>query len=144
MAGIPLRPENGVEVRRRMAIMPESPGLYLRLSVAENLECFADLYDAPDPKDRIDGALRAVGGSRQTRKSFGSRRKSLRSRSHQPHGPYRAIRNASYAMARTTGWTVPLLTRGAAGHGRERTARGSVQPRRDRTPATCSRSLWRE
>lgn len=34
--------------------MPESPGLYLRLSVAENLECFADLYEAPDPKDRID------------------------------------------------------------------------------------------
>jgi len=43
VAGIPLRPENGVEVRRRIAIMPESPGLYLRLSVAENLECFADL-----------------------------------------------------------------------------------------------------
>ena len=43
MAGIPLRPENGVEVRRRIAIMPESPGLYLRLSVAENLECFSDL-----------------------------------------------------------------------------------------------------
>ena len=110
VAGIPLRPENGVEVRRRIAIMPESPGLYLRLSVAENLECFADLYDAPDPKDRIDGALRAVGGSRQTRKSLGSRRKSLRSRSHQHHGPHRAIRNASYTMARTTGWKFPLLT----------------------------------
>jgi hypothetical protein len=29
-----LSPENGVEIRRRIAIMPESPGLYLRLSVA--------------------------------------------------------------------------------------------------------------
>jgi len=60
VTGIPLTPENGVEIRRRISIMPESPGLYLRLSVAENLACFADLYETPDPGDRIDGALRAV------------------------------------------------------------------------------------
>ena len=47
VAGIPLTPENGVEIRRRIAVMPESPGLYLRLSVIENLECFADLYEVP-------------------------------------------------------------------------------------------------
>src|SRR5207249_8545621 len=41
-------------------IMPESPGLYLRLSVLENLECFADLYEVPDAHDRIAGALHAV------------------------------------------------------------------------------------
>ena len=40
--------------------MPESPGLYLRLSVPENLECFADLYEVADSTDRIDRALRAV------------------------------------------------------------------------------------
>ena len=40
--------------------MPESPGLYLRLSVAENLRCFADLYEVPDAGGRIDRALRAV------------------------------------------------------------------------------------
>ncbi|HEV7191563.1 MAG TPA: ATP-binding cassette domain-containing protein [Jatrophihabitantaceae bacterium] len=33
VAGIPLVPENGVDIRRKIAIMPESPGLYLRLSV---------------------------------------------------------------------------------------------------------------
>jgi ABC-2 type transport system ATP-binding protein len=60
VAGIPLTPENGVEIRRRISIMPEVPGLYLRLSVAENLACFADLYRAPDAPDRIDRALRAV------------------------------------------------------------------------------------
>ncbi len=60
VAGIPLTPENGVEIRRRISIMPESPGLYLRLSVAENLACFADLYEVPDTRDRIDRALRAV------------------------------------------------------------------------------------
>jgi ABC-2 type transport system ATP-binding protein len=32
VAGVPLAPENGVEIRRRIAIMPEAPGLYLRLS----------------------------------------------------------------------------------------------------------------
>ena len=45
VAGIRLTPDNGVEIRRRISIMPESPGLYLRLSVAENLGCFADLYE---------------------------------------------------------------------------------------------------
>src|SRR5207237_4838256 len=37
VAGIPLASENGVEIRRRIAIMPESPGLYLRRSGAEHL-----------------------------------------------------------------------------------------------------------
>ena len=60
VAGIPLAPENGVEIRRRIAVMPEAPGLYLRLSVRENLECFADLYAVPDPGARIDAALEAV------------------------------------------------------------------------------------
>src|SRR5579863_2500697 len=40
VAGLPLVPENGVEIRRRISIMPESPGLYLRLSVEDNLACF--------------------------------------------------------------------------------------------------------
>jgi len=60
VAGIPLVPENGVEIRQRISIMPESTGLYHRLSVTENLECFADLYEVPDSKDRIGSALRAV------------------------------------------------------------------------------------
>src|ERR1700680_1949426 len=61
VAGIRLTPDNGVEIRRRISIMPESPGLSLPLSAAENLGCFADLYETPDPGDRIDRALRAVG-----------------------------------------------------------------------------------
>jgi ABC-2 type transport system ATP-binding protein len=43
VAGIELRPENGPAIRSRISIMPESPGLYLRLTVMENLECFAGL-----------------------------------------------------------------------------------------------------
>ncbi len=40
--------------------MPESPGLYLRLTVSENLQCFAGLYELHDARERIDRALRAV------------------------------------------------------------------------------------
>src|ERR1035437_375588 len=60
VAGIPLSPENGVEIRQRIAIMPESPGLYLRLTVTENLEFFAGLYGLHQPAARIKEALAAV------------------------------------------------------------------------------------
>src|SRR5580692_3756578 len=60
VAGIPLSAGNGQAIRSRISIMPESPGLYLRLTVAENLECFARLYRLPDPRERIERALRAV------------------------------------------------------------------------------------
>src|SRR6202040_178518 len=49
VAGIPLSPENGVEIRQHISIMPEAPGLYLRLTVTENLEYFAGLYGLHDP-----------------------------------------------------------------------------------------------
>ena len=60
VAGIPLTPENGVEVRRQIAIMPEAPGLYPRLTVAENLEFFAGLYGLTDVAPRIEQALATV------------------------------------------------------------------------------------
>jgi ABC-2 type transport system ATP-binding protein len=80
VAGMPLQPENGVEIRRRIAIMPEAPGLYLRLSVAENLECFAGLYEAPDPGARIDEALGAVGLRDRAGDLCGALSKGLRQR----------------------------------------------------------------
>jgi ABC-2 type transport system ATP-binding protein len=80
VAGVPLVPENGMEIRRRIAVMPESPGLYLRLSVAENLECFAGLYEAPDPTDRIDRALRAVDLADRAHDVCGTLSKGLRQR----------------------------------------------------------------
>jgi len=80
VAGIPLTPENGVEIRRRIAIMPESPGLYLRLSVTENLACFADLYESRAPRERIDLALRAVGLAGRAGDPCGALSKGLRQR----------------------------------------------------------------
>jgi ABC-type Na+ transport system ATPase subunit NatA len=80
VAGIPLTPDNGDAIRRRISIMPESPGLYLRLSVAENLACFADLHEVPDPATRIDRALRAVGLADRAHDLCGRLSKGLRQR----------------------------------------------------------------
>jgi ABC-2 type transport system ATP-binding protein len=80
VAGIRLAPEHGVEIRRRIAIMPEAPGLYLRLSVAENLECFAGLYEASNASERIDRALAAVNLSDRARDPCGALSKGLRQR----------------------------------------------------------------
>ncbi len=80
VAGIPLTPENGVEIRRRIAIMPENPGLYERLTVGENLECFAELYDVPDARARIEQALRAVTLTERAHDLCGTLSKGLRQR----------------------------------------------------------------
>lgn len=80
VAGIPLTPANGVEIRRRIAIMPESPGLYLRLSVLENLECFADLYEVSAAPGRIAQALQAVNLAGRARDVCGGLSKGLRQR----------------------------------------------------------------
>jgi ABC-2 type transport system ATP-binding protein len=60
--------------------MPESPGLYLRLTVTENLECFADLYEVPDPAGRIGRALRAVDLGDRAHDACGALSKGLRQR----------------------------------------------------------------
>jgi ABC-2 type transport system ATP-binding protein len=80
VAGVPLTPENGVEIRRRIAVVPESPGLYLRLSVRENLECFADLYETSAASERIHAALRAVGLAGRAHDVCGTLSKGLRQR----------------------------------------------------------------
>ncbi|MGH3166503.1 MAG: ABC transporter ATP-binding protein [Trebonia sp.] len=61
VAGIPVGLASAAEIRQRIAIMPESPGLYQRLTVAENMEYFARLYGLVRRKARITEALAAVG-----------------------------------------------------------------------------------
>jgi len=63
VAGVPVSEENGPELRSRIAVMPESPGLYLRLTVYDNLEYFAGLYglDGPDGRRiRCDSPFHGV------------------------------------------------------------------------------------
>jgi len=80
VAGIPLSAENGPAIRRRISIMPETPGLYLRLTVIENLRCFARLYELDDGDLRIERALRAVNLLDRVDDSCGSLSKGLRQR----------------------------------------------------------------
>ena len=80
VAGIPLSPKNGPAIRSRISMMPESPGLYLRLSVRENLECFAGLYRLDDVRGRIGRALGAVSLEDRARDLCGSLSKGLRQR----------------------------------------------------------------
>jgi ABC-2 type transport system ATP-binding protein len=80
IAGIPLSAESGPAIRERISIMPESPGLYLRLTVEENLECFAGLYELRDVRDRIDRVLQAVKLTDRAKDLCGSLSKGLRQR----------------------------------------------------------------
>jgi ABC-2 type transport system ATP-binding protein len=80
VAGIPLVPDNAVEIRQRISVMPESPGLYLRLSVEENLRFFAGLYGLRHPDGRIAQALEAVNLSGRANDLCGSLSKGLRQR----------------------------------------------------------------
>jgi len=80
VAGIPLTAVNGTEIRQRISIMPENPGLYLRLTVIENLRFFAELYGQRNPAPRIAQALEAVNLTNRGRDLCGSLSKGLRQR----------------------------------------------------------------
>jgi ABC-2 type transport system ATP-binding protein len=80
VAGIDLTARNGFEIRQRIAVMTELPGLYLRLTVTENLEFFAGLYGYRDAQGRIDRALEAVNLTSRAGDLSGSLSKGLRQR----------------------------------------------------------------
>jgi ABC-type lipopolysaccharide export system ATPase subunit len=80
VAGITVGPDSAVEIRRRIAVMPESPGLYQRLTVAENLEYFARLYGLPRSRERIKAARAAVALADPAHDLTGSLSKGLRQR----------------------------------------------------------------
>ena len=76
----PLTAANGEAIRRKISIMPEVPGLYTRLTVAENLELVAGLYELADPARRIAEALTAVSLADRMDDTCGSLSKGLRQR----------------------------------------------------------------
>jgi ABC-2 type transport system ATP-binding protein len=80
VAGLRLSEQNGSAIRSRISLMSESPGLYLRLTVLENLQFFAGLYELDDARGRIDRALRAVNLADRARDPCGSLSKGLRQR----------------------------------------------------------------
>jgi ABC-2 type transport system ATP-binding protein len=80
VAGLPLGPASAAEIRQRISIMPEAPGLYRRLTVTENLEYFARLYGLPRRTQRIAEALAAAGLGDRAHDLTGSLSKGLRQR----------------------------------------------------------------
>jgi ABC-2 type transport system ATP-binding protein len=80
VAGLPLTEQNGPAIRSRISLMPESPGLYLRLTVLENLQCFAGLYELDDVRGRIARALRSVNLEDRGGDQCGALSKGLRQR----------------------------------------------------------------
>ena len=82
VAGIPVTAETGHELRGRIAIMPENPGLYLRLTVYDNLEYFAGLFGIPadQARPRIMSALEAVEIAARANDLAGALSKGLRQR----------------------------------------------------------------
>jgi ABC-2 type transport system ATP-binding protein len=80
VAGVALGTGSGVELRERIAVMTENPGLYLRLTVAENLDYFAGLYELAQPRARIEQALAAVGLADRADEPCGGLSKGLRQR----------------------------------------------------------------
>jgi ABC-2 type transport system ATP-binding protein len=80
VAGLPLGTGDGAEIRQRISIMPEAPGLYRRLTVTENLDYFARLYGLPGREARIKEALKAVGLGDRAHDLTGSLSKGLRQR----------------------------------------------------------------
>lgn len=80
VAGVDLNGTHDVEIRQRIAVMTEVPGLYLRLSVTENLVFFAGLYGYRDAQPRIDRALESVNLTSRASDLCGSLSKGLRQR----------------------------------------------------------------
>jgi ABC-2 type transport system ATP-binding protein len=80
VAGLPIGPDTETEIRQRISITTEAPGLYNRLTVAENLQFFARLYGLPRRGDRIYDALSAVGLTARADDLCGSLSKGLKQR----------------------------------------------------------------
>ncbi|HXY73521.1 MAG TPA: ABC transporter ATP-binding protein [Actinomycetota bacterium] len=82
VAGVALGEGSGQELRRLVAVMPENPGMYLRLTVYDNLEYFAGLYGVPraQVRERILSSLDTVGMAGRVNDFAGSLSKGLRQR----------------------------------------------------------------
>ena len=60
VAGCEVGKQDG-DLRRKVGILTESPGLYDRLSAERNLEFFADLYEVSDIAGQVERYLRFLG-----------------------------------------------------------------------------------
>lgn len=61
IAGTPLDGRTGSALRRRIGFLTESPGLWDRLTVRENLTVYGGLYGLAAPEPRVDALLDTFG-----------------------------------------------------------------------------------
>jgi ABC-2 type transport system ATP-binding protein len=80
VAGLAVTEANALAIRKRVGVMPETPGLYLRLSVQDNLRCFAELRELPDPAAEVRRVLEVVGMTGRAQDPCGALSKGLRQR----------------------------------------------------------------
>jgi ABC-2 type transport system ATP-binding protein len=57
IGGVPLTRTTGGRLRTQIGFLTETPGLWDRLTVVENLRVYAGLYSLPQPKRAVDRAL---------------------------------------------------------------------------------------
>jgi ABC-2 type transport system ATP-binding protein len=62
--GTIMNSSSGAALRRRMGFLTETPGLWDRLSVRENLAVYAELYGLDRVTDRVGGALETLALTR--------------------------------------------------------------------------------
>ena len=61
VAGTPLTPATANQVRSRVGLLTEAPGLWERLTVRSNLLTYARLHGLPDEARRVAAVMREVG-----------------------------------------------------------------------------------
>lgn len=61
IGGTDLTPKTAGVIRRRIGFLTETPGLWDRLTVRENLSVYADLYELSDRRARVDRLLGDFG-----------------------------------------------------------------------------------
>ncbi len=80
ICGLPLEPRFARSIRDRVAMMPESAGLYGALSVEDNIRLFARLRSVRDVEGEVARVLQAVGLERRRRDRARDLSKGLRQR----------------------------------------------------------------
>ncbi|WP_078578190.1 ABC transporter ATP-binding protein [Salipaludibacillus agaradhaerens] len=65
---------------KRLGIMTDNSGLYQRLNVYENLKLYAELYEVPNPKERIRDVLKVVNLSDSQKKQVSKLSKGMTQR----------------------------------------------------------------
>lgn len=77
IAGYKVGTQN-TEIRRRVGILTESPGMYERLSAEKNLTIYANLYDVPDVEKAVGKYLTMLGLWERRHDPVGSFSKGMR------------------------------------------------------------------